>query len=102
MDLAYAQAHPNPDPQLLKASFETEADAAILTTLDGNLSLPVDTSYKGKSLTGQAVFEKITKEVKQIQICLCCLQLHARQTLNVITSTEEICSSNCHGKSSLR
>ena len=52
MDLAYAQAHPNPDPQMLKASFLTEADAENLSPLDGNLSLPVGTSYKGKSLTG--------------------------------------------------
>lgn len=97
VDLAYVQANPNPDPQMLKTSFVTEADAGVLTTLDGKLSLPVGTSFKGKSVTGQMVFEKVTKEVKQVQICLRCLQMYARQTQNVITSVDDVCSSNCHG-----
>lgn len=98
VNLAYVQAYPKPDPQMLKKSFVTEADAVVLTTLDGKLSLPVGNSFKGKSLTGQSVFEKVTKEVKQIQICLRCLQRYARQTQNVISSAEDICCSTCRGK----
>lgn len=97
VDLEYVQANPRPDPQMLKTSFVTEADASVLTTLDGKLTLPVGTSFKGKSLTGQMVFEKVIKEAKQLQICLRCLQMYARQTQNVITSVEDVCSSNCVG-----
>lgn len=98
VNLAYVQAHPKPDPQMLKKSFVTEADAVVLTTLDGKLSLPVGNSLKGKSLTGQSVFEKVTKEVKQIQICLLCFQRYSRQTQNVISSAEDICCSTYRGK----
>lgn len=82
---------------MLKTSFVTEADASVLTTLDGKLTLPVGTSFKGKRLTGQMVSEKVTKEAKQLQICLRCLQMYARQTQNVITSVEDVCPSNCQG-----
>ena len=97
VDLAYVQANPKPDPQMLKMSFVTEADAVVFTTLVGKLSLLVGTSFKGKSVTGQMVFEKVTKEVKQVQICLRCLQMYAHQTQNVITSVDDVCSSNCQG-----
>ena len=98
VNLAYVQAHPKPDSHMLKKSFVMEADAVVLTTLDEKLSLPVGNSFKGKNLTGESVFEKVTKEVKQIQICLRCLQRYARQTQNVISSAEDICCSSCRGK----
>ena len=49
VNLAYVQAHPKPDAQMLKKSFVTKADAVVLTTFDGKLSLPVGNSFKERA-----------------------------------------------------
>lgn len=93
----YVKTNPSLDPATLKASFVTEVNCRIITSLDNNFSLPVGVEYSGKSVSGENTAERIQKHVTQLQICLRCLMQSTPTDMNVIVGSGGCCSSRCEG-----
>ncbi len=95
--LSFEYTKEKPEPELLKKAFITEANAEVITTLDGKLSLPVGVDYVGKSNNSEEVAGCIQSRVRQLQICVRCLQILTKTERNIITSDGTLCASHCNG-----
>ena len=94
----YTKENPEPEPELLKKEFITKANAEVITTLDGKLSLPVGVAYVEKSNNGEEVAGHIQSCIRQLQICVRCLQILTETERNIITFDGTLCASHCNGK----
>ena len=98
VDLDYVRSNPVPDPNEMRRAFVVEANAAVVTTLDNKLSLPIGTDFSPKGLNGNDIKNRVETRVKQLQICLHCLLTSTETHGNVIESSGANCSRHCEGK----
>ena len=84
VDLDYVRNNPVPDLNEMRRALVVEANAAVVTTLDNELSLPIGTDFSPKGLNGHDIKNRVETRVKQLQICLHCLLTSTETCGNVI------------------
>ncbi len=73
VDIEFIRQNPQPTKEFLRSHMATTAEASVITSLDGQFSLPVGVKYIGKGGSSETVLRQIKEEVDQLQTCQSCL-----------------------------
>ncbi len=101
VDINFIRENPHPTKEFLRSKMVTTAEASVITSLDGQFSLPVGVKYITKGGTAEAVLSEIKKEVAQLQTCESCLKTCHGIIMTENTSCSTTVCERCIGQGSL-